>query len=852
MIKTNRLLDSIKPSRYILNIDVSLKSFAFSVKETIDFELLHPTRALEFHGVGMRDVTGRLTGGSKAETIYFDADKQTITFLFNELVPAGSHNLAVTFEDDISESLHGFYRGSYLRDGQKAWLASTQFEAVHAREAFICIDEPAAKAVFEIAITADKPYTVLSNTNELSARPDGPSRIKHTFEPTPVMSTYLVAYIIGELEAVTAQSRHGVEVRAYGTPGKTGQLKFALDVATRTLDFFEDYFAIPYPLAKLDMVAIPDFASGAMENWGLVTYRETALLLDPSNASLGNRQRVVEVVAHELAHQWFGNLVTMAWWNDLWLNEGFASWVEVLAQDHLFPEWQVWTQFVAGHYAYAMELDGLASTHPIEVEVEDPRALDEIFDAVSYSKGAAIIHMLQTYLGADVFRDGLRGYLQRFTYQNATTADLWQALEAASGQPVSRIMAAWTSQPGYPLVALTQNNGLITIEQQRYFASPVEASTANQERWPLLLRLVSDDKTETSLLVESEATTVNFPAGTILKANAGQSAFLRLRYDEAAMTRLLPKMENRELGVIDRFGIISDLYASAQAGMASSRLALEATARLSGEADYTVWQSLSGGFMSLVDTVEDDNLRNRLEEFGRQMVAANLERLGWSQRQDEPYFDTLMRPMILQQAIRFGDGATLDAARGRFEALLEGRPIPPDLRPAVYYAVAYAGDELDFDALLARYREETVAQERMRLLGALCRFRKPELITRALGLAFSDDVRSQDIIFVLAWCITNRDGRDQAWSFIKQEWPRLLEQFGGGGHMLESIPLYLGQGFADTAVADDIEAFFAARPHPAITRPVRQAIESIRLKAAWFERDRTEIEAFLDDRLKNR
>ncbi len=848
----NRLLATVQPAHYDLNIDVFLDSFTYSVTERVTFTLTSATSELVFHGVGL-DVTSAVADGTNpAVSITVHEADQTLTFAFDIGLASGSHTMDISLTGSIEDNLHGFYRSSYTRDGVKTYLASTQFEAVHAREAFVCIDEPAAKAVFDISITADSAYTVLANTNEVSSSSAGTSRIKHTFGATPVMSTYLVAFTIGELEAVSAKTQHGVVVNAYGTPGKAAQLGFALDVAVRSLDFFEDYFAIPYPLPKLDMVAIPDFASGAMENWGLVTYRETALLLDPANASLGNHQRVVEVVAHELAHQWFGNLVTMAWWNDLWLNEGFASWIEVLAQDHLFPEWEVWTQFVSGHYAYAMELDGLASTHPIEVEVEDPRALDEIFDAVSYSKGAAIIHMLQTYLGADVFRNGLRRYLKDFSYQNATTPDLWQALEASSRQPVSRIMAAWTSLPGYPLVTISQDRGRFTVTQQRYFASSLEASAGSAEKWPLPLRLISDDNEETALLIEPDATMVKLAAGKILKANAGQSAFLRIRYDEAAIAQLLPLMERQELSVIDRFGIIGDLYATAQSGLSSSRLALDATAALTREPDFTVWQSLSGGFEGLIDTVEDDSLRQRLNDFGRRLVTPNLVRLGWSPVPNEPYFDSLMRPMILQQAIRFGDGATIDAARARFEAMLEGQDIAPDLRPAVYYGVAYAGDEIDFDALLSRYRQVTVPQERMRLLGALCRFRKPELISRALGLAFSDDVRNQDVIFVLAWCCTNRDGRDQAWDFIKAEWPRLLERFGGGGHMLESIPAYLGEGFASTTVADDIEQFFAARPHPAMTRPVRQAIETIRLKAAWFARDRQAVESFLEDQLKNR
>jgi len=637
------LFEIIQPARYALDIDVRLDSFAYSATERISFTLKSAASELVFHGVGLKIISAVADGVHAASRITADVAAQTLTFNFDSVLSHGSHTLDVSLTGRIDESLHGFYRSSYHHGGKKRWLASTQFEAVHAREAFVCIDEPAAKAVFDIAITADKSYVVLSNTDETSSQPVKASRVKHTFAATPVMSTYLVAYIIGDLEAVSARSAGGVLVSAYGTPGKTQQLGFALDVATRSLDFFEDYFAIPYPLPKLDMVAIPDFASGAMENWGLVTYRETALLLDPANASLGNRQRVVEVVAHELAHQWFGNLVTMAWWNDLWLNEGFASWIEVLAQDHLFPEWQVWTQFVSGHYAYAMELDGLASTHPIEVEVEDPRALDEIFDAVSYSKGAAIIHMLQTYLGADVFRDGLRAYLRQYSYLNAETADLWRALETSSGQPVGRIMSAWTSLPGYPLVTISQDQDRLTIAQQRYFASSLEASAGNVERWPLPLRLLADDNTATALLIEPDATTVTLPAGKILKANAGQSAFLRIRYDEAAIAQLLPLMERQELSVIDRYGIIGDLYATAQSGLSSSRLALDATAALAREPDYTVWQSLSGGFEALIDTVEDDSLRQRLNDFGHQLVAPNLARLGWSPTVD---FDGLVRLLV--------------------------------------------------------------------------------------------------------------------------------------------------------------------------------------------------------------
>ncbi len=842
MAKVARLYDRIQPSRYEVSLDINLGGFSYTASQRIVFQLKRPSKTLVFHAVGLRITQATLEDDREAAKTSLDPERQTITFSFVDAVPAGKHTLEFEMAGTINESLHGFYRSSYDEGGQEMWLAVTQFEAVHAREAMVCIDEPAAKAIFELSLTVDEHLTAIANTNVIRELTLQSGRHRYDFAPTPKMSTYLVAFMVGQFESIQRKTPEGVTVRAYTTPGKGKHLEYALDVACRTLSYFHDYFGIPYPLPKLDMVAVPDFASGAMENWGLVTYRETALLLDDASASLSNRQRVAEVVAHELAHQWFGNLVTMTWWNDLWLNEGFASWIEVLAQDHLFPEWDIWTQFAAGRYAEALELDGLANTHPIEVEVEDPRHLDEIFDSVSYDKGAAIINMLHAYLGAEVFRQGLHLYLERHQYGNAVTNDLWDALGKASGRPVSQMMTAWTTQAGYPLLRTTDE----TLEQIRFYSSPRASAVKSDSTWPIALAVLNDQgKTEPLGLMTSPSQPR--PKGEWLKLNPGQSGLYRVVYNDTDLERVNSALQLGQLSPIDRYGVVSDLYATTTAAFTSSQQALSLTTSLRQESNYIVWAAASGGFAELLHVVDDEALRTRLKQFGLWLVQPNLERLGWSPHDDEPYFDSLMRPMVLQQAISYEDVPTAAYARQLFSAHLAGDPIPADLRAVVYGAIARTGDASDFDRLLTLYRSETIPQERMRLLSAINRFRKPELITRALELGFSSEVRAQDTIYVIAWGLMNRDGREATWQAIQDRWPLLLDRYGSGGHMLEHFPLYVGQSFASHAKAREVAEFFAAHPHPGITRPVAQAIESIELKADWYDRDRSQIEAFLTD-----
>jgi puromycin-sensitive aminopeptidase len=845
MAKVKRLADEIMPSRYDLVFKIDMEKFRYTAKETVSFTNKTAGKELAFHASGLEIKTAEMDG-RRPETISEDKDSQTMTFVFDEAVAAGEHILRLEFVGQIQDSLHGFYKSEYVDNGVKKYLATTQFEAVHAREAFICIDEPLAKAVFSLALDVPAELDAISNTNVTNIDETVDRKLVQ-FAPSPKMSTYLVAMMVGDFEYVEGKTKNGVDVRVYATPGKIDQLGFAVETGVRALEFYEEYFGIPYPLPKLDMISIPDFAAGAMENWGAVTYRETALLLDPKNTSLANKQRVCEVITHELAHQWFGNLVTLNWWQDLWLNEGFASWMEAFAKDKLFPDWQVWTEFVSSDVSRAMEMDSLANTHPIEVEVEDPRSLDEIFDAISYAKGSSIINMLHHYLGAENFRKGLHDYLTAHSYANAVTHDLWKALGTASGKPVDEVMSAWTSVPGYPIVSFEDGE----TKQTRFYASPRQRKiAANKEIWPIPFGAIVDGRETQQALItkKSQGADPEIVASNWFKPNPGQTGFYRSLYTGPMIKALEQPLIKGELSASDRFGIVDDVFAETEAGLTRSDVALELTAALRHETNFVVWGGLASGFGSLSAIVEDKAMRDQLEAFGRWLIEPNLKRLGWDPKPGEPVFDTLMRPLVLQQAARFDHEDVVREAKRRLGDYINSANVDPNLRPAVFYAAARHGDEADFEAMLRQYRLETVPQVKIALLGSMGIFRQPEIIDAYLKLGLSNDVRHQDLMYVVAYGFRNRDGREKTWKWVQDNWGEFIARYGAGGHMLESFPLYAASGFATQEMADEIRKFFARNEHPAIKRPTAQAVESVELKADWYKRDQEAIKKFLDSR----
>ena len=796
-----------------------------------------PSQRITLHQKDLKITKASITKKDKAGTTDVPIARINTHDSFDEvrlhadsLIYPGTYEVTVEFSGTITDAMNGLYPSRY---GKNQIILGTQFESHHAREAFPCIDEPEAKATFDLSITAQKDETILANTPVKAEKTTGSTKTI-VFEQTPIMSSYLLAFVTGDIQCQEATTKDSVLIRAYATPDKVGQTDFALDVAVKTLEFYNDYFDIPYPLPKLDMVALPDFASGAMENWGLVTYREQCMLVDPVNTSLPNKQYVAMVVAHELAHQWFGNLVTMRWWTDLWLNEGFASWIEYLAVDHIFPEWEMWTQFIADEQQAALRLDALENTHPIEVPVHHPDEIRTIFDTISYAKGSSVIHMLHDYLGPEDFKKGLHSYLQKHAHKNTDTVDLWEALSAASGKDVKNFMDAWTAEPGFPVV--TSNGGTLT-QERFYLAKP---SVASKTVWQV--PLLSKPKLDTDLL---DKQTDKSKSSVLL--NAGRSGFYRVAYDAQMTTQLAQDVQDDTLQPVDRLGLLSDSFEVAKAGYSDTVSSLALLASYKNEENAAVWDIMSmaigdvRGVMAL-----DDQTRDAMKPFVRALIKKQLARLGWEPKKDESHFDTLLRPTILGLAVFADVQEVLDEVQKRFKAMKKPEDIAPDLRGLIWSTVARFGGTAEFETFLNMHNESTNSEIRVTLSAVLTGFKDPKLTARALELVKTDTVRNQDASYWIAYAFTNRFARDTAWQWMQDNWGWLEESL-GTDLSFSRFPIYAARVFTGDVYMKEFKKFFEPKSSPALERSIKQGIEIIEWHTNWYNRDHDAVLAFFKE-----
>lgn len=868
-INPHRLNRSVVPSNYDLTLtpDLNTKTFDGRVRIDVDVAGAATTQVImHAHELEIASATAvPLSGGApvKASSIDIDTSNQRLTLSFPApgLAP-GAHVLDIEFTGILNDKMAGFYSSTYRgADGTAKTMATTQFEATDARRAFPCWDEPAFKATFDVTlIIKDQTLTALSNMPIKSVsepREDG-SRAYSYFR-SPVMSTYLLAFIVGELEKVTARTAAGAEVNIYATPGKLDQTAFSLAAATKVLDFFSDYMGVGYPLPKCDLVGIPDFASGAMENWGLITFRETALFATDSS-SVAEKQRVAYVVAHELAHQWFGNLVTMEFWSDLWLNEGFATWAGHLAVAAVFPEWDVWTQFTKDDGGRAMETDALLSSHPIQVTIRDPAEIDQVFDALSYSKGACVIRMLEDYVGAETFRRGLRTYLYRHQYKNTVTADLWAAISEAAGFDVAEIMDSWCLHTGFPVVTVQPSEGGgMRLTQRRFLSGGEDAAAAESKGeggaagthiWSVPVKVLgAPDAAQQSrrLLVETASTTTAAPGGSWFKLNAGQTSFVRVNYSEAGWAALKAPITSQELSPVDRLGLASDAFALAKAGFSSAPTALDlALAYAAQERDYSVWCALAEGVGGIAAIFAECDFYPKFEEFARGLYAPLLEHLGWEPTGDEKSSTRMLRSLCLASAAKYGVATVVEEANRRFNTYVESGDCAPDLLSVVFKCAIEHGGKSEFDAMLRIFEEADTPQIKQKALVALGQTRDPELVARYLDFAFSGAVRSNNVLYIFMSLAGNRYARDQAWQFVKENWEsKILKMFRGSHALLAYMVALPLRGFVTEAAAADAEAFFKENPVPEATMKLSQSLEAIRTKAKWLERDREALGSWL-------
>ncbi|XP_048758250.1 puromycin-sensitive aminopeptidase-like isoform X2 [Ostrea edulis] len=789
--------------------------------------------------------------------VKYEPENATVVLSFPSSLQPGNGQLSIDFTGQLNDKMKGFYRSKYLSpSGEEMYAAVTQFEATDARRAFPCWDEPAVKATFDVTLVVPKNRVALSNMPVKSENdlPEDSAWKVVTYERTPIMSTYLLAFVVGEYDYVEAKDADGVMVRVYTPVGKKEQGQFALEVAVKTLPFYKDYFKIAYPLPKIDLIAIADFAAGAMENWGLVTYRETALLIDPKNSSSKTKQWVALVVGHELAHQWFGNLVTMEWWTHLWLNEGFASWIEYLCVDHCFPEFDIWTQFVNSDLGRALEMDALHNSHAIEIPVGHPDEVDEIFDAISYSKGASVIRMLHDYVGDESFRKGMNQYLTKFKYKNAVTEDLWESLGTASGKPVLDVMTTWTKQMGYPVVKVTErqdgSNRILTLTQEKFCANgiqpkdgsytwmvPVSISAASNPKKPAVITLL-DKPTQ-------EVTVPNVKPDEWVKVNCESVGVYRVQYTSETLDRFIPAIKDKTLPPRDRLGLQSDLFALARAGMISTVDVLKVVGAFINEDNYTVWSDLSSNLGQISILLQNTDGYNDFKAFNKRLFKPVAQSLGWDSKEGEGPLAAMLRDLALTRLGKCGDEDTISEAKKRFDAHVSGEsPLPADLKGPVYVTVMVNGDEDAFNKIMKLYDEADMQEEKVRISRCMGSIQSDDLKKKVLDFAMSDKVRSQDTVFVVGGVTGTVQGRELCWQFLQDRWTDLHDRY-KGGFLLSRLVEVSTENFVTEARAKEVEKFFESHPAPAAERKIQQSVENILLNAKWMERESAKVVEFL-------
>jgi puromycin-sensitive aminopeptidase len=849
--KVTRLYEQFQPEHYDLRLEIDPESMTFGGTVTVQGKKAgRPSQRITLHQKDLKITSATIVKHDKkgdrelpVTRINLQKSFDEVRLHCGEMVYPGDYTVVIEFGGSITRPMNGIYPSFFKQGSKDKKLIATQFESHHAREAFPCIDEPEAKTTFDLEIITPNEGVTIANTPVKHQRITKRGARSTQFDTTPKMSTYLLAFVYGEMKYLEATTKDGVLVRTYATPNNVKYTKFALDCAVKTLEFYNSYFDIPYPLAKCDFVALPDFASGAMENWGCITFREQALLVDPKNTSLHLKQYVANVVAHELTHQWFGNLVTMRWWTDLWLNESFASWMSYLAVDHLFPEWKVWTQFIVDEQGLALKQDALENTHPIEVEVRHPDEIRTIFDAISYEKGASVLLMLHDYLGADGFRDGLRLYLKRHAYGNTDTVDLWAALEEVTNQPVKDFMGTWTSQAGYPFVKAEVERDRVVLEQERFYINP----NAKKEEavWPVPLlpsEPLSSQMFDKLKQTVEPARPQNLSDGLVLNHN--RTAFFRTIYNYDHIVRLSAAIKAGKLNELDRLGLLSDAFEAAKAGYSSIVDALKLLEAYSNEDSAVVWDVIAAGIGSIRVVMDDDDVRAGLKPYLRKLTAKQLNRLGWEEQPVDSHFDKLLRPTVLGLASYGEEKTVVNEAKRRFKDMKKSEDIYPDLRGVVYGTVSRLGDEPEFDKMLKLHNSSDNSEERVTLAGALTNFEQPELIQRALGLITSDDVRLQDAGYWIAYSFANRHAKQATWLWLKDNWQWLVDNMGTDLSFFR-MPIYAGRAFSDKNFLPEFREFFESRMSPAFERPVKQAIETIEWQAAWKNRDLPALKTYL-------
>jgi len=819
-IETNpyRLDRTVVPSAYRIFITPDLESATFAGRVEIDVDIMEPTSALKLNAIELDLGAATLTSGGTAHRsidLRLDEQYEVATYTFDSGLPVGSAVLEIAFNGILNDQLHGFYRSTFTDpSGVKHTIATTQFENTDARRAFPCWDEPAFKATYQVNLTVSSHLAAYSNSPVSSNTDLGNGQRTVSFTPTMKMSTYLVAFIIGPFEETEALDVDGVPLRIVYPIGNAHLTAHALEAGAFGLRFFSDYFDIPYPGDKMDMVAIPDFMQGAMENLGCITYRMPDLLIDPATASLAEMERVAHVVLHELAHMWFGDLVTMEWWEGIWLNEAFATFMQVLCQDAFRPQWKMWVSFSA-HRDLALDIDGLHETRPVEYEVVSPADTQGMFGSLTYEKGAAVLRMLEQYLGAETYRDGIRHYLRKHSYGNTRTTDLWDAIEEVSGAPVRDLMNTWILQGGYPLVTL--RDGLISQIPFAYGPATSDSAIGSSWKVPVMTRSLKGGAVNVHLL-EDDAIAIADDPPVVL--NATGAGYYRSRYGVTESAALADHID--ELDAIERAVLLSDSWALLFSSQISAEQFLTIGAGLGDLDEPTPWGTLATAIGYIERALPDEQLP-RFTERVREIFEPQFARLGWDALPGESELTPQLRAIVLSTLGTVCADEEIQAeALKRFDA----NDVSGDLANAILRIVSSQDRPGDYETFLERYRNALTPQDEHRYLFGLNGFSEERVALDAAGKCFSE-VRNQDASPLFGVLTRNAKTGPSVWRFMASRWDEVLTKFPPNtlSYTTRGIVTFIN----DAALADEVEAFHTSHPLEGEQKEVQQNIERMRV-----------------------
>jgi puromycin-sensitive aminopeptidase len=824
-----RLPRTVVPKRYELTLEPDLAAASFTGTVVIDVDVREPVDRIVLNAIEL-GIDSVSVDGAAAD---FELDEKTERLTISAAPAVGPAQIVIGFTGTLNDKLHGWYRSTYRdADGNDQVIATSQMQATDCRRAFPCWDEPDFKATFDVTLVIEPHLLAVSNGAEADrqVRADGKHVVR--FHQTMPMSTYLVAFVVGPLEATDPVhvpllgSDGTIPVRIIHVPGKGHLTAFGLDVGAAALGWYQQYYGIPYPTDKCDMLALPDFAAGAMENLGCITYRENLLLCDTATSTQAEQQVLADVVTHELAHMWFGDLVTMRWWNGIWLNEAFATFMEVACCDAYRPDWKRWTTFSLER-SVAFETDSLATTRSVEFPVEAPADCDGMFDVLTYQKGGALLRMLEQYIGEDAFRNGVGHYLRTHAYGNTETGDLWDAIEHANpSTPVRRLMDSWIWQPGYPLLTARLAGDQVVIAQQRFAYGDSDDATL----WvvPVHVRI---DGVETKMLLDGDEISLPLPrADAVVVVNAGGHGFVRVGYDDALRARLTG-VEIERLTIIDRYNLVDDAWNSVVAGRLGAPEFVDFVEGFAGERDLAVWQAIAVGLRGVGRLIEGDAydaFRARV----RSLAAPSLGELGWEPAPGEDDLTGKLRGLLVGVVGVLGNDADVQRRCVEIEAAPDG--VHPELVAAATNVVAAFGGTSEYDQFLQRFRRASTPQEQLRYLYALAEFPTAELVQRTCELAMSGEVKTQNAPFLLARCIASRDHGLMAWEFVRRHWAEANDRFPGSTivRMIDPVKM-LNRG---TIVAD-VQSFFSEHPIPQAAKTLDQVLERQRVNASLRERE---------------